>query len=70
MVNPTFTQNKERPEKLHYFEYREQHVKELNERQKKYSDKKVLDEELKLLKTLGISKKTDMTNYALLNSSK
>lgn len=68
IINPTYTQNKERPEKLHYFRYREEHIKELNEREKKFSEKKILDEEFKLLNNLGIKPKTDMSNYALLNN--
>ncbi len=42
---------------MQYFLYRNQHIKELNEREKKYKDKKAVDEELKILKSLGITKK-------------
>ncbi len=68
IVNPTYSQNKERPEKMHYFEYRENLIKESNEREKKLNEKKALDEEFKLLNTIGITKKADMTNFTLLNN--
>ena len=60
-------QLRERPKTLHYFLYRNQHIKELNEREKKYTDKKALDEEFKLLNSLGISKKPEMKGFGVLN---
>lgn len=67
-MNSVFEERKGRPEKLHYFKYREDHIKELNEREKNYTLKKALDEEFKLLNNLGIRKKEDISNFALLNS--
>ena len=37
----------------------------MNEREKKYTDKKALDEEFKLLNSLGITKKPEMKGFGI-----
>ena len=58
MVKPSFTQGKGRPEKVHYFQYREEHVKALQEIEKESNGKQILSEEFKVLNRIGFSKKT------------
>lgn len=58
----------ERPEKLHYFQYRIDSQKEIKEREANQTNRKILDEELKVLINLGVKKKEINTNYDLLKS--
>ena len=58
----------ERPEKLHFFQYRVDSHKEIKEREAAQTNRKILDEELKVLVNLGVKKKESYTNYDMLKS--
>jgi hypothetical protein len=58
----------ERPEKLHYFQYRIDNQKEIKQMESIQSNKKILDEELKVLINLGVKKNESYTNYDLLRA--
>ncbi len=58
----------ERPEKLHYFQYRIDNQKEIKEMESNQSYRKILDEELKVFINLGVKKNESYTNYDLLRA--
>ena len=58
IFKPVYSQGKGRPEKVHYFQYREEHVKALQEIEKESNGKQMLSEEFKVLNKIGFSKKT------------
>jgi hypothetical protein len=58
----------ERPEKLHYFQYRIDSQKEIKEMEAKQTNRKILDEELKVLVNLGVKKTESYTNYDMLKN--
>lgn len=57
VIKPAFTEGKGRPEKKHYFDYREEYVKEVQSKVQEYSSKQVLNEEFRSLSKIGFSKK-------------
>lgn len=65
----TFTQNKPLAQKKHYFEYKEECIKEVLSKEKEKDMKAVVSEELKFLSKYGFSKKTleTMPNHTLMN---
>jgi hypothetical protein len=55
IVHTNFTEHKGRPEKLHYFQYRDEHVRILKEKQKKLDDKTFIKDEMKLMTKIGFA---------------
>jgi hypothetical protein len=56
IVNMNHTIHKGRAEKLHYFQYRDQHMKMLKEKEKKKDDKTFVKDEMRLLTKIGFVK--------------
>lgn len=67
-VKIDFTQRKERPEKRHYFKFKEEHNKALKEKCERLNSKSIISEEFKVLSRVGFSRKTieNIGNNALL----
>lgn len=57
VFQPSYTQNKERLEKRHYFEYRKEHINKLQQKELESNTAPVLNEEFRLLNKIGFSKK-------------
>lgn len=57
VIKPVHTEMKQRPERKHYFEYREQQIEQLQNREKDSNNKMQLNEEFRVLGKVGFSKK-------------
>ena len=69
VICPSFTEGKGRPEKKHYFEYRQQHVKEMQSKIHDFNNKQTLNDEFRALSKIGFSQKAldNLPNNKLLS---
>jgi hypothetical protein len=69
IVNLTHSIHKGRPEKLHYFQYRDEHIRTLLNRERNKDDKAFIKEEMKLMSKIGMAKTVrghEMSNSSLM----
>jgi hypothetical protein len=57
VIKPAYTEGKGRPEKKHYFGYKEEYVKEIQSKVQEYNNKQTLNDEFRALSKIGFSKK-------------
>ncbi len=69
MIWPSFTQNKESVQKRHYFQYKEDNMKAILNKEKQKDEKQIVNEELKFLSRYGFTKKAldSIPNNTLMN---
>lgn len=69
IIAPVITMGKDRPEKVHYFQYREDMLKTQQEHDTNSTSKQILGDEFKVLNQIGFGKKTleNLPNNKLLN---
>ncbi len=57
VIRPMHGEGKERPEKRHFFREKEEHIKQLQNKEKELSSKVLVNEEFRVLGKIGFSKK-------------
>lgn len=69
IIRPAISEGKPRPEKKHYFQYKQEYIKQMQNKEKIYDNKHHVNEEFKVLNKIGFAQKgyDNMTNTKLLN---
>jgi hypothetical protein len=72
IVDMKNTIHKQRPEKTHYFEYRDEHIRLLMDKEKKKDNKEFVKEEMRLMDRIGMAKGmncSEVANHSLMKMS-
>jgi hypothetical protein len=69
VIRPAIVESKPRPEKRHYFQYKEEYIKRMQNKEKHFDNKHQLNEEFKVLSKMGFTQRgyETMTNTKLLS---
>ncbi len=69
IIRPAIAEGKGRPEKKHHFKYKNDYIKEMQMKEKKFDNKQHLNQEFKILNKMGFSQKVfeNMPNSKLLS---
>lgn len=69
ILKPVITENKGRPEKLHYFKYKDEYINDIKEKEASKDNKMVVNDEMKFLSKIGYGKKShdSLSNNTLLS---
>jgi hypothetical protein len=69
-IKPDNELKKPRPEKLHYFQYKQECIEQIKNKEKEVNNNGRVKEEMRLMTKIGFTEKRSMSNLSLLKSHK
>ena len=69
VIRPAILERKARPEKRHYFQYKDEYIRSMQNKEKHFDNKQQLNEEFKVLSKMGFTQRgyETLTNSKLMN---